>query len=307
MGDVRSSLARGAVFVDLAPGELLENLPADVLEQLTLAAAHVYVTPHPDVQWIYQTERSVQVAKLLGPSANRRALDAMLAPFVAPVLALHNTRNDPRETADSALTLAPTSAQVSERMRQLCALRWDTHGPSDEHNDVALLDELRALLCNPLLADSTLRAQGCAHIVAHCGDESISIFADILHITLGALGHQEASALGTLRRRGVTRWGVHSPFAVEITDPRDDWTRELHQLASPLGSYEQLFDQRGATVHRFVSPHPPALAQLQAHAHAPHPLQRLLEALAGWTQVRVWIAGVALPAALPWSQWCAIL
>ncbi len=296
---------KAVVFVDLATDETLEPVRS-LLEGF---ADELVTEPRGDVSFVYQTAKAGQIARLLGPSAKRRALEALIAPRVAQLLTTEGilSLRAEREGRASGTEVVNRSEKIqleradrgtvwlSHRVQQLCSL------PST----LELAAELAEHLCNPLLHDSALRAMACDGIMGVDRQEALGIFAGILQTTHGRHGHHEARAIGSLLAAKTTRYSHRSPFAIELVDPREEWTRELHRLATQLGEYEQLFDERGYTVHRIRSDEPPNLARL--NADTVHPLRSFLEALQEWNELHLWLAGVRLTADLPWSQWCAIL
>lgn len=119
----------------------------------------------------------------------------------------------------------------------------------------------------------------------------------------GALGSEEATALGRAFASGASRWGVESPFAIELDDPREELSSAELVLFKNAGIYQRLADERGTTVHRAVSEDVPWIVDEQATTSAAL-LLRAIEAHAG---ARVWIRGFVLPAAMPWAIWSAVL
>lgn len=290
------------VFVDLAPQETLASLGA-VYDALKSQFDELATEPHSAAEHMFVSEKAQQIARLLGPSPKRRAFEALILPkspvlLSAEQLLQSTSPHAQQEQAPTPSLQENTVAALQARVTVLCG----------QPLNPLTAKELTDLLCSPLMHDPALRSAGCAALVRYDSGvmgEALSTLALLLQHTHGRLGHHEALAFGALYAQGLTRWPHRSPFAIEIADPREEWTRELHRIATQLGSYEQLFDERGYTLHRIVASTAPSLRV--THGETAHPLQQLLEALHEWTDVQLWVAGVRLPGDLPWSQWCAIL
>jgi hypothetical protein len=79
----------------------------------------------------------------------------------------------------------------------------------------------------------------------------------------------------------------------------------VEAVAQRVGALETLVDERGVVVRRVRVASLPPLPADGALASAP-PFYALVSLAAQRRGSRVWIAGVALPAELPWAVWSAL-
>jgi hypothetical protein len=101
----------------------------------------------------------------------------------------------------------------------------------------------------------------------------------------------------------LTRYGVRpAPLAIEFEQPRNrSAARDILDVAARAGGVELVCDGRGVTIARVRIGAPPPPSALE------HPVHQLLALARRRRSARVWIGGIALPAALPRAVWDALL
>jgi len=132
---------------------------------------------------------------------------------------------------------------------------------------------------------------------------ALDLLCESLRGHCGALGAEEATALGRAWARGASRWKIDSPFAIELDDPREELASTELALFKNAGEYSRLCDERGVTVHRAIIEAIPWIDSEDGTSSA----LALLRSMESHASGRVWIRGWVLPSAMPWTIWTALL
>jgi hypothetical protein len=164
---------------------------------------------------------------------------------------------------------------------------------------------LAARMADARLVDRSLRTLLARTLEARGDGEALAALAHALETLEGMHGLEEAAAFGRLAARGVTRWGTaEAPLALEF-EAREETPSDLEALARRVGELERLVDERGMGVYRVRVARLPPLPVEGALANAA-PFYALLALVGARRGSRMWLAGLSLPASLPWPVWLAI-
>jgi len=174
------------------------------------------------------------------------------------------------------------------------------------HPDVHAVPVLRDALLDPAITDPALRHRYANALVAVADPLALEALATVLERTHAAHGPHEALAFGQLAARGTTRYSRRAPLAIEFPAQRGTATDATEALARRAGAWERVTDERGRSWHRVRIARIPAIPA-SSSAAARVPFLALLRSASRRRGARVWIAGCALPADLPWSAWLALL
>lgn len=197
------------------------------------------------------------------------------------------------ELADELTTLSATDASARTPWS---SARAQLSPSTDEPT-------LGALLVDPRCVSSHDRRFIVERLAAMGTPTALERLCESLRAHRGALGAEEAAALGRAFARGASRWSVDSPFVIELDDLRDELSFAELALFKNAGTYDRLCDERGAAVHRATVDEVPWIEGDDATTS----VTALLRAMEQHASARVWIRGYVLPAAMPWTIWTALL
>lgn len=235
------------------------------------------------VTWVLRSRRASQIAAMLGAASDLRCVSEDELDRVRVVGRDENA--SAQENSTPFLSLAQQIATLSRR------------APTAER-----IADARALLLDPRVSEGSLRAQLIAIVETAAPTEALEALGAAIALRRGAATN-EVVAFGRLVARGARRFDVDGPFAIELDDPRDECAPSLLSWFRAAERYQRLCDERGVTVHRALYR---AIPWLDAVSESLPPPLALLRAVEDSDSARVWIAGVVLPASLPWALWITL-
>lgn len=238
----------------------------------------------PGVTWVLRSRRASQIAALLGAASDLRDVseDELDRVRVA-------ARDDAASEQENSTPFHSIAQQIAALARR---------APSRERTADA-----RALLLDPRVSEGSQRAALVAIVEGGAAAEALEALGAAIALRRGS-ATSEVVSFGRLVARGARRFDVDGPFAIEVDDPRDECAPSLLAWFRAAERYQRLCDERGFAVHRACYP---AIPWLDAVSESLPPSLALLRALEDSDSARVWIAGVVLPASLPWALWTTLL
>ncbi|MFO0556964.1 MAG: hypothetical protein U0269_02985 [Polyangiales bacterium] len=236
------------------------------------------------VTWVLRSRRASQIAAMLGAASDRRFVSEDELDRVRVV-----ARDDEARSQEEPTPFHALAQQVATLARR---------APSRERTA-----EARALLHDPRVSESSLRTALIAIVETAAPTEALEALGAAIALRRGS-ATSEVVSFGRLVARGARRFEVDGPFAIELDDPRDECAPSLLAWFRAAERYQRLCDERGFAVHRALFR---AIPWLDAVSESLPPSLALLRALEDSDSARVWIAGVVLPAALPWALWTTLL
>lgn len=238
----------------------------------------------PGVTWILRSRRASQIAAMLGAPADHRYVSEDELERVQVVA---------RDAEPATPDTAPPFTELAQRIERLSRAAQSRERSA----------EARALLLDPRVCDGSLRAVLIAILESAPPAESLEALGAAIALRRGS-ATSEVVAFGRLVARGARRFEVDGPFAIELDDPREECAPPLLALFRASERYQRLCDERGVAVHRASFR---AIPWLDAVSESLPPSLALLRALEDSDAARVWIAGLVLPASLPWALWTTLL
>jgi hypothetical protein len=269
------------VLVEVADDEHGER--ARLEERVRALGLRVARANSEGVTWVLRSRRASQIAAMLGTTSQHRCMSEDELDRVRLV-----------ESTDEASVPNDPTPYVS-LAEQIALLPRRT--PSPER-----IAEARAHLLDPRVCDGSLRATLIAIVESAPPEVALETLGAAIALRRGSATH-EVVAFGRLVAQGARRFEIDGPFAIELDDPRDECAPTTLSWFRAAERYQRLCDERGITVHRALYRAIPWLNAVSETLPPPLALLRMLEAS---DSARVWIAGVVLPASLPWSLWTTL-